>query len=244
MNEFQPLIDLLSGKFGWLTTVIVWIGALRVPMKIFNGWIQQTLTAFVARVAASPEQDDDEAVRRIIGSLPYRFIAFILDAVLSLKLPTAESLANHKIESVRGSLAVTLLFCAGLLAGCGTLNPEGPYGGDKALYDADSTITMTYDALHAFVKWEYENRAALASMPEIKHHSDTIRKQAPQWFNSAVAIRDAYQQAPSAGTRDALMSSLAVLRQAMTEATRFYIRAGPSRSSASTFVPPWARALD
>jgi len=68
---------------------------VRVPMKLISGWLQSTLTAFVARVAASPEQDDDALLNTVFGSIGYRVLAFTLDAALSLKLPTSESLAQH-----------------------------------------------------------------------------------------------------------------------------------------------------
>ena len=117
------------------------------------------------------------------------------------------------------------LLLAGLVAcgptGCGTLNPAGAYAGDKVLYDADAGIATSYDLLHTFVKWEYDNRAALAGTPEIKGYADSVRRQAPQWFASAIALRDAYHAAPNGGTRTALQSALAVLRQATTEATRY-----------------------
>ena len=95
-SDWQPLLDLLSGKFGWLPTIIAWIGAVRVPMKLVSGWLQSTLTAFVARVAASPQTDDDAFLERVFGSIGYRFTAFLLDAALSLKLPTTDSLARHQ----------------------------------------------------------------------------------------------------------------------------------------------------
>ncbi len=112
--EFKPLVDLLSGQFGWLPAVLAWIGALRVPMKIASSHVQRALTGFVASVAASPEQDDDDAVRRILGSLWYRFLAFALDAVLSFKLPTSDSL--KKLEGARGAAPVGVISVLCLLS--------------------------------------------------------------------------------------------------------------------------------
>ena len=94
-HSLQPLLDLLSGKLGWLPTALAWIGALRLPMKLAGDWLQRALTAFVNDVANSPESDDDSALRKILGSLPYRLSAFALDAIFSLKLPTTQSLNKH-----------------------------------------------------------------------------------------------------------------------------------------------------
>ncbi len=113
------------------------------------------------------------------------------------------------------------LLAVTLLAGCGTLAPNGPYGGDRALYDADLTITTSYDAFHNFVTWEYQNRQALAQWPEIKLAADHVRRNGRQWITSATALRDAYAANPSSGTRDALNTSVSVIRAALMEATRY-----------------------
>ena len=118
-----------------------------------------------------------------------------------------------------------------LTTGCGTLAPAGAYAGDKVLYNTDVTIATSYDALHVFVKWEYENREALSGTPEIKSYADTIRKNAPRYFASALALRDAYAANPSSGTKSALQASLNVIRQATAEATRYLV-------SNRSFTPP------
>jgi hypothetical protein len=116
---------------------------------------------------------------------------------------------------------ISLLAVAVMLTGCSTLAPDGPYAGDKVLYNADLSIATSYDVLHTFVKWEYDNRATLAAKPEVKAAADKIRKGAPQWFSTALALRDAYEQSPSDGTRDALQQAVLVLRAAMFEATKY-----------------------
>jgi len=116
------------------------------------------------------------------------------------------------------------LLCAVVLmtafTACGTLAP-GAYNQDEILYRADTAITTGYDVLHTFVKFEYTNRAALASKPQIKKAADKIRAGAPVWIGSAVALREAYASAPTAENRDKLQASLAVLRAALLEATNY-----------------------
>jgi hypothetical protein len=120
-----------------------------------------------------------------------------------------------------GVTALLGLLVAGGLSGCGTLNSSGVYAGDKALYDADLTIASSYELLHGFVKFEYDNRALLAGSPEVKQYADHVRKGAPQWFASAIALRDAYKGNPNDGTRTALQQALDVLREATVQATRY-----------------------
>lgn len=117
-------------------------------------------------------------------------------------------------------------------SGCGALNPgtpdaPSPYvtttgeAPDRVLYNADFGIAVAYDALHAFVKFEFDNRAAMAGTPAIKAAADKIRAGAPGWFKSAVAVRDAYASNPNAENRSALQQALDVLQTAIVEANRY-----------------------
>lgn len=231
MNEFQPLLDLLSGKFGWLPTVLIWIGALRVPMKLVSGALQNFLTAFVVRVAASPETDDDDKLRTLFGSIGYRFIAFTLDAALSLKLPTSESLVKHisgEAVPVNRANALIILGALSLLlchSGCGTLDQTGVYAGDEILYESEVVIPTSYELIHTFVTWEKDNRAVLAKWPEIKRSADAMRAGAKQWIASANALHDAYKLDPTPPNGAALQRALAVLRTALNEAARYMAQA-------------------
>ena len=92
---------------------------------------------------------------------------------------------------------------------------------DRVLYDADFAIATAYDSLHAFVTWEYENRAALAATPEIKKAADKIRAGAPGWFKSAIAVRDSYSANPTPETRTALQRALDTFQSAIAEANRY-----------------------
>lgn len=120
-----------------------------------------------------------------------------------------------------------------LQTGCGTLNPSGVYAGDKALYDADLTLATSYELLHSFVSFEYDNRAALAGTPEVKQYADKIRAGAQQWFASAIALRDAYKTNPGDATKTALQQSIDVLREATVQATKYLAAANPPKASAA-----------
>lgn len=239
MNDMQPLIDLMSGKFGWFATLLAWIGALRLPAKLLQGWLQRLGTALVARVLASPEPDDDALLRRCLESLTYRVIALFADVLLSIKLPTAASLEAHRAaqpaigeraESGEGTLRL-LSWLVGLLAlaglnGCGSLDPAGVYHSDRILYEAESNIAVSYQVIQSFVAWEKENRAALAAWPEIRGAADVMRAQAPRWFQTAHAWRDAYAANASAENQTALASALAVLHAGVAEAAGYMAARG------------------
>jgi len=88
MSELQPLLDLLSGKFGWLATVVTWVGAIRLAVKPFNSRVQAKLTAAMAEAAASPDVEDDRMFEGLLGARWYRLLHFGLDLGTSIKLPT------------------------------------------------------------------------------------------------------------------------------------------------------------
>lgn len=105
--------------------------------------------------------------------------------------------------------------------GCRNLAPEGVYHGDKFLYESELAITTSQDLIHAYVTWEYQNRTALASTPEITKSADAVRKSAKQWFASAHALHDAYEKSPTPENKNALLASLTVIQAAIGEATKY-----------------------
>lgn len=106
------------------------------------------------------------------------------------------------------------------LVACGTLAPGGAYK-DKVLYSADLTIATSYDLLHTFVTWEYQNRPALKAVPQVTQVADNIRANARQWFGSAIALRDAYAANPTSDTLSKLNAALEILRTAMNQAVQY-----------------------
>lgn len=112
---------------------------------------------------------------------------------------------------------VPLLALLAILAGCGTLDPTGVYKGNKVLYDADQVIATSYDILHTFVVWEYQNRK-LINNPQVTAAADNIRVNAPRWFASAIALRDTYKANATSANATALQTALALLHTAVSEA--------------------------
>lgn len=111
-----------------------------------------------------------------------------------------------------------LAACTCLFTACHSLAPGGVYV-DKVAYNADLTIATSYEMIHSFVTWEYQNREVLSGNPKIKESADKFRLAAPAWFRSAVALRDAYSANPDSANSTALDNALNVLRAAVREAT-------------------------
>jgi hypothetical protein len=225
-NPLGPLFSLLGGNAGRVVQIITLIGSLRVVFKLFSGHIQAFFERALARVVETSDGGDDHIAAAILANPLYRFFAFLVDMVTSLKLPLVlpTNPANGKVSSSGARVAELLLLCSlssVLWTGCGTLAPEGAYKGDKLLYAADETIVGAYDALHTFVKWEFQNRAALADKPEITAAADGIRAGAQKWITSAIALRDVYAAQPSAENESQLSTALAVLKEALGQAASY-----------------------
>lgn len=105
---------------------------------------------------------------------------------------------------------------------CGTLDPAGAYKSDKVLYDADAVIVSSYDVIRSFVVFDAQQGANAA--PNMRMAANRIRLTAPQAFQSAIAVRDAYAAAPNSSNSTALAKALAVLRAASIEATRWLVQ--------------------
>lgn len=98
MEQIQPLLDLLSAKFGWGPAFLGWMGAARLAIKWFSGGLQQRLTARLSEAAASSDTQDDADWEKILRSTWYRWGTFWLDLIFSLKLPTIATFVDLKTK--------------------------------------------------------------------------------------------------------------------------------------------------
>ncbi len=85
-GELQPLIEMLKGQHGWVSAVLAWMAAVRVPMKMFSGRLQAAMTAKMAE-AASVGGDEATDFEGVLRARWYRVMSCVLDLVCSLKLP-------------------------------------------------------------------------------------------------------------------------------------------------------------
>lgn len=139
-----------------------------------------------------------------------------------------------RLAQVSLTISVLSLFLAitAFTPGCAQLDPAGVYHGDKILYTADASTVTSYQILDTFTKWDRDNEALLKAVPGIHAAADNIRANAPGWFKTAYALRDAYKADPSEPNKDALESALSVINQAVKEALLYLSKYGPGSPAA------------
>jgi hypothetical protein len=218
MNELQPFLDLISGKVPWLIPTLAFLMALRLPMKLLSGWLQRVLTSFVDRVAASPETDDEELLERLLGSLGYRFIAFWLDAIFSLKLPTSESLVKHRTDggnatngAVMGTVGLWLCLVAlAVSAGCASFNAQ-VFNSEKLATDS------AYSGVRAFNLYYHAatNGAPEQTVADLNAQRDRVYN-ASRIFSSSVSALDAARQTYATNATDATRLDVTALLTAVS----------------------------
>ncbi len=127
-----------------------------------------------------------------------------------------------RIKNLTLLLLTTCLFVACGPQGCqAPLAPGGAYQGDKVLYEADQAIATGHDILQDFVTWEANYRSTLAQFPEIRKMADTIYREGPQWFASAMALRNAYKANPTAEAKTNLQAAIDIIHTAITQASQY-----------------------
>lgn len=224
----NTIIQSLNGKKTYLTCTLIgallfgsWQGWWKIPPEIYAG-LATLATAFL-RAGLS---------RALAESQP-------------ADTPPIQAPAQGSGPTGAASRAA-LLFLAGLsaalLTGCGSLDPSGVYQGDKVLYSADLALGSSYDVLHGFVEWEYQNRSTLTNTPAIRHAADQVRTSAPGWFGTALALRAAYHDNPTSANQTALQQALAVVQAAVTQAVGYMtVSNSPSAASATQIAPSVAQ---
>jgi hypothetical protein len=128
-------------------------------------------------------------------------------------------------------LAIVALVAFAPTQGCKSraLDPAGVYQSDQTLYNADKVISESYDVMHSFVKFEYQNREALQGTPEVTKAADHVRNNAQQWIRSAIALRDVYATTPTAENGDKLNTAIRILREAINQASAYMAKGVPKK---------------
>lgn len=80
-GPLDGILESLTGKFGWLTFVIVWVGVLRTVFK-------PLMTLVDTFVANSPGTRDDKYWQRAKTSSVMKWMYWAIDYVASIKLGT------------------------------------------------------------------------------------------------------------------------------------------------------------
>lgn len=131
-------------------------------------------------------------------------------------------------------LGVTVAMLGG--AGCASIEK----GQDAVVVNAERTTALALEVFDAFLQWEFENRAALAVVPEIRKTADTIRRGGITWLQSARAMTKAYKANRTPENKANLETALEVLRAAVREA-QSYLNT-PVASAEAEGWPAWRAA--
>ena len=83
-NPLQALCNGLAGNYGWLTTVVLVIGSLRIVFK-------PIMLALENYVRQTPTVADDERLAKFEAGIIYKALAFLLDFAASIKLPKSDN---------------------------------------------------------------------------------------------------------------------------------------------------------
>lgn len=118
----------------------------------------------------------------------------------------------------RFALVGALLAGALCLSACSSANlaKDGAYNGDKTLYDADVGVATAYDVIDLFLSYDLANKATVSAATHAL--AEKLRAEAPGYFRSYTAIRQAYVSEPTPENRLKLTGALAVLTAAVAEA--------------------------
>lgn len=190
-EEFKPLLTLLGGDHGWIATIIVWIGALRLAAKPFSVALLGLFNRAVKFVQESPEQDDDAFLGRLIASRWYRVLAFFVDYLASIKLPTTTSLTMPAAGAGRVIVLLLLLSLGGLtlgttMTGCRTAGAaQAGVTSPKALtfLAAQDTWALSKAYMGAFAfECASGNQAAIAQRADIDQKFDGYRHLLDTWL--------------------------------------------------------------
>lgn len=79
ITQVNDVVSGLSGKYGFVSTLLLWVGAMRFTFK--------PLTVFIRlAVKATPTQVDDYAVERVESSQAWKWITWAIDWLCSIKI--------------------------------------------------------------------------------------------------------------------------------------------------------------
>ena len=101
-NALDQLMKVLGARYGWLSTVVCWVGAC----KIIFGLIEDRLTAVLTRAANSGDPDDDRDWETILHSRWYRTISAIVYFLFSIRLPELDDFLALKTKNQKPNLPI------------------------------------------------------------------------------------------------------------------------------------------
>lgn len=95
-------------------------------------------------------------------------------------------------------------------------------GQDPIVVNAERATAIAMDTFDSFMKYEFDNRVALARVsPDIHKVAERIRVNGKQWLLTARTLTKTYKANRSDENKFQLMTAVAVLQSAMAESQRY-----------------------
>lgn len=196
MNELQPVIDWLLSKWPWLAGTMA---TARIFAKPISGLLQSFLTKLALYVVATPETDDDVWVTKIVTNPIYRVLAFLLDWILSIKLPTEASLAvvlaaeaNLNKPTITPPQLTLFLLCGYLCLGTsGCALFQGATPAKQAVNVSDVTRVTVESALRAWDDYIVAHHPPLSQQREVKKAWENYRAAQVLILDAALILKEA-----------------------------------------------------
>lgn len=113
---------------------------------------------------------------------------------------------------------IPTLFLAVILCGCASILP----GNDPLVVNAERTAAISLEVFDVFLKFEYDNREALAKIsPDINRTAETIRRNGKNWILTLRAVTRSYKQNRTPEGKFALITALSVVQTAIAESQKY-----------------------
>lgn len=145
LDPLKLSLAILEGHAPWLVSLMAWMATMRVAFKPFNAWLQKRITNYFMSSVSKPGGDHDAFIQNILVSKKYRTVAFWLDIIASVKLPSIDTYMQRLVWAFPsrpaddiGALAPGLVIARAASA----MKDLAGKGGGKA-FDVDEIATAT-----------------------------------------------------------------------------------------------------
>lgn len=104
------------------------------------------------------------------------------------------------------------------ISGCKSIG----IGQDPIVVNAERTLSIALTTFDVFLKYEYDNRAALEQIsPDIKKFADVIRRNGKNWIETANNLKIAYKHNRTEQAKVSLITALALVQSALNESQKY-----------------------
>lgn len=165
---------------GWQTIIPILVPILVAALRLLLPKIPVNLLPVIAPIIGSLA---DYALSLASGSVANPVLGAILGAA---GVGLREVFDQNKPGKAAGGFMLCMLL---ITPGCYTLDPAGPYKGDKVLFNADQTLLTSYQVVDNFLIWEKANPACPV---EAKKLANTLREDFPPAHKIAFEARNLY----------------------------------------------------